>query len=629
MSGRYMAEVAEQASADLSEQCGGAAQAISENMIDGAVDRESTALSTTLETEARNTQGLQSELSGLDGSADSTAGEIDPDSAALSTPSDAETPPAPEEDQGPDVQEAGQPAGGNDSTENGGTDPVDVVSGQLLISTTDLALPGVLPLVLRRAYASGYEDGGLYGPGWSSTLDIRLVIQDGAVSFLGDDCQRLEYGVPAGLRLGLPSFPAYGARWPLSLEHGGSEYHVQDPLSRITWCFSATGDAETRPLAAVIDRNGNRILVERDPDGAPLRLIHDGGYRVAIGMTRIAESLRVTALTLEPAEDTQPAIPVLTYEYDEAGKLSRITDSSSVPYVYEWADTGRISGWVDRNGFSYRYTYDATGRVVHTEGDGGYLTADLTYDPVHRATTVTNSLGHATVYHYDRFQHLTEVVDQLGEHVLVRHDRYGRLIAYTDQLGNTTSINRDRDGNAQQLVRADGSNVRTRFHDDGQPAEIVDASGGQWRYAYDERGNLLSVTDPLGAVQSYSYDERGALTSITDACGATSRYEVDAAGLTVAEIDPLGAVTRMQRDAFGRAIALTDPLGAVTRAGSTVEGRRLWRENPDGSVDRWEYDPAGNLVRHQNASGGATAFTYGPFNRVRSRTDPTGAKYSA
>ncbi|MEU8033631.1 DUF6531 domain-containing protein, partial [Streptomyces sp. NPDC049099] len=44
------------------------------------------------------------------------------------------------------------------------TDPVDVASGEMVLGQTDLALPGVLPLVLQRAHISGYRYGRCFGP---------------------------------------------------------------------------------------------------------------------------------------------------------------------------------------------------------------------------------------------------------------------------------------------------------------------------------------------------------------------------------------------------------------------------------------------------------------------------------
>ena len=107
-------------------------------------------------------------------------------------------------------------------------DPVDVVSGWMLTEATDLELPGVLPVILRRAYASGYKTGHLFGPGWSSTLDQRVSINEAGIHFAGDDAvevvavadrgdggarggfQRTSSGSPCRIRM-------YGRRCPPGL----------------------------------------------------------------------------------------------------------------------------------------------------------------------------------------------------------------------------------------------------------------------------------------------------------------------------------------------------------------------------------------------------------------------------
>jgi hypothetical protein len=82
----------------------------------------------------------------------------------------------------------GTSEGGQEPEGNNGTstckDPVDPISGQMLCTQTDIDLPGILPLLLRRAYASSYRHGKLFGPGWSSTLDQRLVIDQDGIHFL-------------------------------------------------------------------------------------------------------------------------------------------------------------------------------------------------------------------------------------------------------------------------------------------------------------------------------------------------------------------------------------------------------------------------------------------------------------
>lgn len=626
-----MAEAAEQASADLGEQCDAVATKISRDMIGGAADTEEGNLGGTLETNTRIATNMRNELARLDGDGESGAGEVSaPETAPAAAPTGGDADAGPVADQGPDVPEAGQTGAGNEGTETGGTDPVDVVSGQLLAATADLALPGVLPLVLRRAYASGYRHGALFGPGWSSTLDIRLLVDEAGVRFLGDDAQCLDYGVPAGLGLGLAAYPEHGARWPLAVDRGRGEYRIQDPGSGMSWCFPLDGEQPVRPLASIIDRNGNRISVLRDERGLIARLVHDGGYEVAVeyaevevgGVPRVA-SLRL----LSGVAGSPEAAPLVSFGYDDAGRLTHVTDGSGVPYVYEWDEHDRIRGWVDRNGYGFRYVYDDAGRVVCTEGDGGYLTAYLTYDPQQRVTTVTDSLGQPTEYHYDRFQKIRKIVDPLGGEIRTGYDQYGRLLWHEDQFGARTGYERDRDGNAVRIRRPDGGEVVVRYNAYGQPLEAAAPSGAIWRYAYDAAGNLTRETDPLGGTTTYEYTEHGAVHAVTDALGGTTRFEANAAGLPVRRTDPNGATTLLERDGFGRISAHTDPLGAVSRAEWNAAGQLLRYRDPAGASRVYEYDPAGNLVAEIDPSGGRSRFEYGPMGVRTAAIDATGARY--
>jgi hypothetical protein len=62
-------------------------------------------------------------------------------------------------------------------------DPVDVSTGRMFLTDTDVDLPGPVPLLLERTHRSDYRSGGLFGPTWSSTLDQRIEIEpDGCTS---------------------------------------------------------------------------------------------------------------------------------------------------------------------------------------------------------------------------------------------------------------------------------------------------------------------------------------------------------------------------------------------------------------------------------------------------------------
>jgi RHS repeat-associated protein len=512
----------------------------------------------------------------------------------------------------------GQRSEGNRGTDARGGDPVDAVSGQMITSATDVDLPGLLSLVFRRAYASAYRGGRLHGPGWSSTLDQRLEVADDHVGYFGDDAQILLYRGKSGL-------PVAGGRWPLTFDADTDTYFVEDPETGLLRHFGPhPAGYATRPITALTDRNGNRVDYLHDADGNPTEVVHPG-YRVAVTTVTTPGGPRVAALRLLPAHAED--VTLAEYRYDDRGRLTEVVDTTGLPYRYEVDDADRVTGWVDRAGYRYRYFYDAAGRVVRGEGDGGYLTAEFDYDLAGRTTTVTDSLGGRTVYHYDEDQHLTRRVDPLGNTELTEYDRYHHLVSHTDALGNTTRFTRDPDGRPTRIERPDGTTVRASYNDLGQPVEITGPDGGTWRYVYDERGNLTAEVDPAGAVTSYRHGEHGEPRLIIDALGHATTITTNAAGLATSVSDAGGRAIAYTMDERGRVVAVTDPLGAVTSTEWGASDRPVRRTHPDGTTETWRYDGNGDLVEQTGRSGFVTRFEVGPFHVVTARTDPDGARH--
>jgi hypothetical protein len=194
----------------------------------------------------------------------------------------------------------GQSSGGNGSCRTGG-DPVDVVSGQMITSATDLELPGLLPLVLRRAYASSYRGGRLHGPGWSSSIDQRVEIDLNGLHYAGDDAQILHYPLPTVS--GQPVLPQHGALWPLTWDRETDTIRIEDPDRGWTRHFARpdvapapTSGTETRPITALSDRNDHRITFVHDDVGCPAEVRHTGGYRIAVDVIPTPAGPRIESL---------------------------------------------------------------------------------------------------------------------------------------------------------------------------------------------------------------------------------------------------------------------------------------------------------------------------------------------
>lgn len=522
----------------------------------------------------------------------------------------------------------GGETGGQGSEGDGETpackDPVDPVSGQLMTTAADVDLPGVLPLVLRRAYASGYRHGRLHGPGWSSTLDQRVLIDADGIHYVGDDAQILNYGVPA--QPGQQVLPVAGARWPLTWDRKTDAISISDPDAGTIRHFAATVDGGPRHLTRITDRNSNWLTITRDEDGVPTQVDHVGGYRIAVDSTFLAGGFRIDGLRLLDT-DHPDGVPLAGYGYDSLGRLTEIRNAGGTPLVYEYDSAHRIIAWIDRLGYRYEYAYDNEGRIARVGGEDGAVSADFAYDRAARTTRVTDGLGAVTEYRYDEHNHLTGIVDGLGGTTLLSHDRFGRLIRHVDPLGNTTSFVRDAFGNVVALDRADGSWVRTEYNDLQRPVHITTSGTTETVFEYDEHGNLLAATGGQGAVTRYAYSDHGALIRHTDALGHSSTLTVNAAGLPTGLADPLGSAWVLRRDQLGQVSSVTDPLG-VTVSTEWGPAGALARMHPDGATERWAYDDAGNLAAYTDQAGARTAFEYGPFGKVLARTEPDGTRFT-
>jgi RHS repeat-associated protein len=495
-------------------------------------------------------------------------------------------------------------------------DPVDVATGDVLLFQDDVSLPGILPLVIGRAYRSSWRAGRWFGPSWASSFDQRLQITPDRIVGVFADGRVLCWPCRSGEDGPVPvtGLPVTGPRWQLE-RTGDGAFTVTDPQVGLVWRFE--GRSGELPLVSVTDRRGSRVRFSYTEQGEPTWITHSGGYRVRVVMTggRIAE-LRLATPTGE--------VTLAGYRYDPAGNLAGIVNASGQSLRLSYDEEGRLAGWQDRNGISYRYSYDEQGRCVAGAGPGGVMSGRFAYGD--RVTWWTDAAGAVTIYQLDSSSQVTAVTDPLGHVTHVWYDEHGRVTARADPLGRLTRYGYDERGNLTCITRPDGSQVRARYDGTNLLVGLEDPDGARWRQEYDARGNLVRQIAPDRAVTSYGYDQRGHLASVTDPLGAVTTVDCDPAGLPVAVTGPEGGTARYTRDAAGRVTAVTAPDGAVTTLTWTTDGLLAGRAFPDGGSERREYDAEGNLVAYLSPSGEQTRYEYGPFDQLSAVTGPDGGR---
>lgn len=502
-------------------------------------------------------------------------------------------------------------AAGNDAACVNG-DPVDVATGDVLMTQTDLSLPGLLPLVIERTHRSSWRAGRWFGRGWLSSLDQRLEVGAGRVRGAFADGRIVTWPVPAGDDAVVPES---GPVWTLRRTSRES-YEVHDPQRGLTWRYhqGIVGAVEF-PLAAVSDRAGHEVSFSYDASGAPEAVTHSGGYRVDV---TVADGL-VTALTV--AGDGEP---LRRYSYDEHGNLTGVVNASGLPLRFSYDSEGRLTGWEDRNGQFYRYAYNEHGQCVSGEGPGGALSGTFAYEPA--VTRWTDASGATITYEFTESGRLAAVTDSLGHTTRQEYDVRGNVTTEIDPLGRVTRYAHDQYGSITAIARPDGGQSTVEYDSRCLPTVLTSPDGSTWRQEFDERGNRTSVTDPDGSVTRFGYDEDGHLASVTSPDGSVSRVVCDAAGMPVEVTAPGGARTRYELDGRGQVIRVTLPDGSVTALEWTAEGQLTSRKLPDGKTERFWWDAEGNLSGYVDAVGAVTRYEHGPFDSVTAELSPDGTR---
>ena len=117
-----------------------------------------------------------------------------------------------------------------------GLEPVDMATGAMIDSATDIHIDGMLPMVVARNTDSDMDTSRVFGPGWNTTLDCRIEILPGQILMMTPDGALLEFP-PApvdGSEVG-----DKGSPWRLCFVDGA--YRVRNISEGITYVFGVAG----------------------------------------------------------------------------------------------------------------------------------------------------------------------------------------------------------------------------------------------------------------------------------------------------------------------------------------------------------------------------------------------------
>ncbi|TDW49267.1 RHS repeat-associated protein [Curtobacterium sp. PhB25] len=460
-------------------------------------------------------------------------------------------------------------------------DPVNTTTGNFLEPELDLGFTGSsAALQVTRMYNSLDQHVGLFGPGWASILETRLLIDDEGASFVGADGRQVR-------------FPRDGEGWARGV---GENRWLAAEGDRLVVRDNQGGRIDFSPSGLWLGQRGGAgtaVRVERDAADVVVRLVHERGRSIDVDHV----DGRVAVLRASDGRRVE-------YGYDDRGRLVSATDAVGT----------RIYGWNDDD------------LITTVTSAAGVVEVDNTYDDQRRVVEQVSPHGRTV-----RFAYLPGRVTVVSDHDGSRSNSYiadakGRLVGVIDSDDRRQSMSYDRYGNLVSATERNGSVTVHAYDERGRKTRTVTPSGGDLTYGYDEQDRVATVVTEAGAVVSYEYvgDDRDP-SVITDPVGGRTELTWQDGALTRV-VDPAGVVLTLSHDAFGELAATTNAVGDTARIERDPAGRPVAAVSPSGARSEYRYDAAGLLVERRDADGAVWRFEYGAGSRIAAVVDPLGAR---
>ncbi len=371
-----------------------------------------------------------------------------------------------------------------------------------------------------------------------------------------------------------------------------------------------------------VDRNGlvtsysydgsHRLTKVTDPFNETTSLTYSGGYLQSIE-DPAGRFATFTHSGGALASVTYPDSNTWNYGYDSGGRMTKVTEPSSVgeptkttTIVYDSAE--RVST-IARP--------DSTSENFLADQEQGWTNSGTASNPApsmllsEASTVYTNALSNTTYYRPDwRGMGLTnQSTDALGNVATVDRDSNGLATITIDPMDRVTQDAYDSKGNVTKITYADLSTTTYgTYNSFAEPASMTDQLNRATYYTYDSNGNRTVVQDALNNVATYTYsstqkgmlisqtapapsgqssytlwtyyyDSYDRLTTTVDALGDTTKTSYSSGGQVTSVIDPNGNQTTYSYDGMNRVTGETDA------AGSSIAG-----------VTTNSYDAGGNEV---------------------------------
>ena len=405
-----------------------------------------------------------------------------------------------------------------------GLEPVDMATGAMIDSATDVRIDGMLPMVVARNTDSDMDTSRIFGPGWNTTLDCRIEILPGQVLMMTPDGALLEFP-PApvdGTEVGDAGRP-----WRLCFIDGA--YRVRNIQEGVTYVFGVagseaqggepcyrpdgpvpdytiTGDTPKNYVYRLDEETGELVRRERTIENVQhnddvVDEDHSDGGADSTGAS--ASDVHNSAATVGDSDTTQnnsgnghtSSGDHIDADGSRDGLDDRQADSENPENNSGIADnadtnTGGSGVWEASNSFVNMLS---SGSVADTFGLGVEV----------QLSTVVHHSGAWIEYDYEQSTgHLVSMRRSDGTVLELKwHNRISRLLSIWVWNEEThpgsepfrlASYNYDGKGRLLKVINSAAGALRYFYDDEHRPTRWTDRNGHSYHYRFDDKGRVIA-----------------------------------------------------------------------------------------------------------------------------------------
>lgn len=322
--------------------------------------------------------------------------------------------------------------------DNASENPVYYSDGNVKVDDGD-PLPPVRQWSLARSYDSDEQTGGLFGRGWTTLFDRRVIVDNDTVLVTTESNEVVAFReVPGGFQQTWPSNQRGSGT--LVYDAGAGTYTYRASGSTVETVFRAS-DGRVVTLRNRVA--AGEAVIAYDALGQPATFT-DTATAVTWRFTVDAQR-HVTSIAVDGYPDL-----VWSYAYDGAGNLTAVTAPGNAAWrTYEYSDNYMTASRDALGNLIESHTYDADGFGISSTGDADEI-ASLQYNlpgsvPEERVTRITYKTGAQAEYALRPVGGAMRPVRVSGgcsncgasEGTFVR-DQHGRVVLHQDADGYIT-----------------------------------------------------------------------------------------------------------------------------------------------------------------------------------------------